>query len=277
MYCSSHVNIAYSWLLLIKVLCQHISLFSFLLASKSMAQSFTYVNALLWPVMGQCVNNLYAGKPNIHTLHWESYRVILMNFTRGRAEKMLRFGAPIAHFQQKPFDSSFFSAPENVLCTLFWWPGIPLPSVRRDTSLWREICSFSGCTCLLEKPISGHWSQGKLNGTLITLTTSEKHLSLPLEVTSERTRGVCYGWRLKDWAWSDVQEKLIISVHWRAGESSNAVLSSLLPMPRPIKYPCGIRETPMSDLPSAWWDLNSLFPKKCPNKSLKASPRLWNF
>lgn len=28
---------------------------------------------------------------------------------------------------------------------------------------------------------------------------------------------------------------------------------------------------------SAWWDLNLLFPKKCPNKALKASPRLWNF
>lgn len=78
---------------------------------------------------------------------------------------------------------------------------------------------------------------------------SEKLLPLPLEDISVSTGGVCCGRRLKDWACSDAQSELIISVHWRAGESSNAVLSSLLPMPRPIKYPCGIWETPMGDFP----------------------------
>lgn len=143
----------------------------------------------------------------------------------------------------------FFSAREF---SLHYVPCILVardPSSFRKNRLWSEICTFSGGTCLLEKPISGHWPQGKLNGTLITLTPSEKCPPLPLEVTSARTRGVCYGWSLKDWTWSDAQEELIICVHWRAGESSNAVLSSLLPMPRPIKYPCGIWETPMSDFP----------------------------
>lgn len=58
--------------------------------------------------MDQCVNNLHAGKPNIHTLHRESYRVVIMNFMRGRAEETLRFGTQIAHFQTKPFDESLF-------------------------------------------------------------------------------------------------------------------------------------------------------------------------
>lgn len=48
-------------------------------------------------VMGHCVNNLYAGKLNIHAVHQAPYRMRLMNFRRGRAEHTLRFGAQIAH------------------------------------------------------------------------------------------------------------------------------------------------------------------------------------
>lgn len=117
MYCSSHVNIAF--FLDYSLLKYYVSiLVCFLSHSKSLAHSFTYVNALLWPVTGQCVNNLYAGKPNIHTLHWELYRVILMNLMRERVEETLRFGAQIAHFQPKPFDSSFFQHQRMLLALL---------------------------------------------------------------------------------------------------------------------------------------------------------------
>lgn len=110
------------------MLCQHISLFSFPLASKSLAQSFTYVSALLRPIMGQCVNNLHAGKPNIHTLHRESYRVVLMNFMRGRAEETLRFGTRIATSKQNHLMNLCFSTRE---CSLH---SVPCVLVARDTS-----------------------------------------------------------------------------------------------------------------------------------------------
>lgn len=126
---------------------------------------------------------------------------------------------------------------------MFWWPGIPLPSVRRDT-----FASSVVIPAFWRSPslATDHW--GSLMGPL-SQSPPQRSLTLPLEVTSAWTRGVCYGWRPKVWTWSDAQEELIISVHWKTGESSNAMLSSLLPMPRPIKYPCGIWETPIVNFP----------------------------